>query len=51
VYDMVGRLVEQQEVQVTDLKTSPIGDRYPSGVYNVVITQGEEVQTLRVVKR
>jgi uncharacterized repeat protein (TIGR02543 family) len=51
VYDMVGRLVDEQAVQVTDLKTSPIGDRYPSGVYNVVITQGDEVKTLRVVKR
>jgi hypothetical protein len=28
-----------------------IGDRYPSGVYNVVITQGQEVKTLRVVKK
>jgi hypothetical protein len=28
-----------------------IGDQYPSGVYNVVVTQDEEVRTLRVVKR
>jgi hypothetical protein len=33
---------------VSDLQ---IGDRYPSGVYNVIVTQGSEVKTLRVVKR
>ncbi|WP_284653393.1 GEVED domain-containing protein [Flavobacterium terrisoli] len=51
VYDMVGRLVEQKSVTVADLGTSPIGNNYPSGVYNVVVTQDETVQTVRVVKR
>jgi len=51
VYDMIGRLVEQREVKVADLENSPIGDRYPSGVYNIIVTQGEEVRTVRVVKR
>ncbi|WP_284652025.1 BNR-repeat neuraminidase N-terminal domain-containing protein [Flavobacterium terrisoli] len=51
VYDMVGRLVEQRKVNVSELETTSIGDRYPSGVYNVIVTQGEEVKTLRVVKR
>jgi hypothetical protein len=51
VYDMVGRLVDQQQVAITSLETSTLGDQYPSGVYNVVITQDEIVKTLRVVKR
>jgi Secretion system C-terminal sorting domain len=51
VYDMIGRLIEQRSVSVSDLETSPIGDNYPSGVYNVIVTQDEEVRTLRVVKR
>ncbi|MFN3753738.1 GEVED domain-containing protein [Flavobacterium sp.] len=51
VYDMVGRLVEQKSVTVAQLENAPIGDRYPSGVYNVVVTQDETVQTVRVVKR
>jgi hypothetical protein len=51
VYDMVGRLVEERSVSVPELENSPIGDRYPSGVYNVVVTQGEEVKAVRVVKR
>ena len=51
VYDMVGRLIEQREVRVSDLETSTIGDQYPSGVYNVVVSQEENVQMVRVVKR
>ncbi len=51
VYDMIGRLIEQREVKVSDLENSTIGDRYPSGVYNILVTQGEEVKTVRVVKR
>ncbi len=51
VYDMIGRLIEQRESRVSDLETSTIGDRYPSGVYNVVVSQEDNVQTVRVVKR
>ncbi|QBZ97861.1 T9SS type A sorting domain-containing protein [Flavobacterium sangjuense] len=51
VYDMVGRLIEQREARVSDLETTTIGDHYPSGVYNVVVSQEDNVQTLRVVKR
>ncbi|WP_291129772.1 T9SS type A sorting domain-containing protein, partial [Flavobacterium sp. UBA7682] len=51
VYDMVGRLVESHESKASNLSSFPIGDRYPSGVYNVVVTQDEEVKTLRVIKR
>ena len=48
---MIGRLVDQKSVSVSDLESSPIGDNYPSGVYNVIATQGDEVRTVRVVKR
>ncbi|MBF6640935.1 T9SS type A sorting domain-containing protein, partial [Flavobacterium sp. J49] len=51
VYDMVGRLVDQRTVSVSELKKGILGDQYPSGVYNVIITQDEVVKTLRVVKR
>ncbi len=51
VYDMTGRLIERREVRATDIVEQQIGDHYPSGVYNVVVTQGEEVKTLRVIKR
>ncbi|MFN3754486.1 hypothetical protein [Flavobacterium sp.] len=48
---MVGRLVEQRESKVSNMSNLTIGEQYPSGVYNVVVTQDETVQTLRVVKR
>jgi len=51
VYDMTGRLIERREVRPSDMVEQQIGDRYPSGVYNVVVNQGEEVKTLRVIKR
>ena len=51
VYDMIGRLIEQRDVRISDLETTTIGDRYPSGVYNVVVSQESTVQTVRVVKR
>ncbi|MFN3969027.1 lamin tail domain-containing protein [Flavobacterium sp.] len=51
LFDMVGRLVDQNTLNVAELKNATIGDQYPSGVYNVVITQDGVVKTLRVVKR
>jgi hypothetical protein len=51
VYDMLGRLMTSYESKSKDLSTIAIGDQFPSGVYNVVVTQGDEVRTLRVVKR
>ncbi|WP_445454491.1 MopE-related protein [Flavobacterium sp. 25HG05S-40] len=51
VYDMVGRLIEQKEVSVSDMESTTIGNQYPSGVYNVVIAQEDSLQTLRVIKR
>jgi hypothetical protein len=51
VYDMVGRMIEQRDVRVSDMETTTIGERYPAGVYNVVVSQEDSVQTVRVVKR
>jgi hypothetical protein len=51
VYDMTGRLLETREVKVSEIESLQVGDRYPSGVYNVIVTQGDNVKTLRVIKR
>jgi putative heme degradation protein len=51
VYDMIGRLIETRDVNPRESSDVRIGDKYPSGVYNVVVTQGEEVKTLKVIKR
>lgn len=51
VYDMLGRMLEQKDIRVSDIEATAIGNQYPSGVYNVVVSQGDSVQTVRVVKR
>ena len=51
IYDMTGKLLDKREVGVNEASEISIGDRYASGVYNVIVTQGSEVKTLRVVKR
>jgi hypothetical protein len=51
VYDMTGRMLENKIMKANDLEAVKIGSQYPSGVYNVIVSQGEEVKTLRVVKR
>lgn len=50
VYDMTGKLVDRRSVSVNELPTLKIGDNFAAGVYNLILTQGETVKTLRVVK-
>ncbi len=51
VYDMVGRMIEQVNARPSDMETTTIGSQYPSGVYNVIVTQEDSVQSVRVIKR
>jgi len=51
VYDMLGKLVESREVKASDLNVEKVGAQYPSGVYNVIVSQDGIVKTLRVIKR
>ena len=51
VYDMLGREVESRQATVAAIMNVEIGSQYPSGVYNIIVTQGENVKTLRIIKR
>jgi hypothetical protein len=51
VYDMIGRLLEKHLENVSEINTLEIGTNYPAGVYNVIVTQGLEVKTVRVIKK
>ncbi|MBF6607426.1 MAG: T9SS type A sorting domain-containing protein [Flavobacterium sp.] len=51
VFDMIGKLLEIRSVQPGDIASQRLGSNFPSGVYNVIITQGEVVKALKVVKR
>lgn len=50
VYDMTGRLLENAIVKAGNT-IRPIGNHFPAGVYNVIVSQGDETRTLRVIKR
>lgn len=49
VYDMTGRLIDSQNYSGSG--TIMVGESYPSGVYNVIVNNGTEVKSLRIVKR
>ena len=51
VFDMLGREIETRQSNLDAMNTLEIGDYYPTGVYNIVVTQGEHVKSLRVIKR
>ncbi|MBD3582703.1 fibronectin type III domain-containing protein [Flavobacterium selenitireducens] len=51
VYDMVGKLLEDRQFPIDQIEMQQFGERYPSGVYNIVVTQSSFVKTLRVIKR
>ena len=51
VYDLLGKLIENQILEPTQVEGLEVGANYPSGVYNVIVSQGEDVKTLRVIKR
>jgi hypothetical protein len=51
VYDMIGKLVEARQFNTTEMNNQEVGNSYPSGIYNVIVTQGENVKTLRVIKK
>lgn len=51
IYDMIGKLVEEREIAADAVEMQQFGERFPSGVYNVIVTQGASMKTLRVIKR
>jgi hypothetical protein len=51
VYDMLGNLVENRILEVSEIEGLEVGANYPSGVYNVIVSQGDIVKSLRVIKR
>ncbi len=51
VYDMLGRQVENREVKAEELENISLGANYSSGIYNVMITQGEITKVVRMIKK
>jgi hypothetical protein len=51
VYDVLGRLIENRQWNAEQVSEQEMGSNYPSGVYNIILNQGKNVKTLRVIKR
>lgn len=51
VYDMMGREIENRTISFDSIESTEIGSVYPSGIYNVLLTQQNQSKNLRVVKR
>lgn len=50
IYDMLGKLIENNNSSISDINNLEIGKNYSKGIYNIVVTQGENIKTLRVIK-
>jgi hypothetical protein len=50
-FDMMGRLLEFHTVNSIELNNQKLGNNFPSGIYNVVVSQGEVSKSVRVIKR
>jgi len=48
VYDMIGRLIESHHLSASEANAQEIGNEYQSGVYNIMVSNGETVKTLRL---
>ncbi|OYU85436.1 MAG: hypothetical protein CFE24_01755 [Flavobacterium sp. BFFFF2] len=50
-FDMLGKELQAIEVAPQDLHTITLGEQYPTGVYQLIVTQGNDSKVLRVIKR
>ncbi|TRX29196.1 T9SS type A sorting domain-containing protein [Flavobacterium franklandianum] len=51
VFDLSGKLIELREINSNEINTLDLGNNYPSGVFNVIVTQGTYTKTVRVIKQ
>ena len=50
VYDMLGKLLELREIEPAKIDSLQLGQSLPAGFYNVVVSQDENIKSLRVIK-
>ena len=51
VYDMMGKLVETHLLNPTEVANLQIGNHFASGIYNVVVSQANEMQAIRLIRK
>ncbi len=50
VYDVLGKSIETLNLSFIEFETIELGKNYKSGVYNILVQQNSNFQTLRVIK-
>jgi hypothetical protein len=50
VYDLLGKLLDNRTYKIMNIETIQIGDNYPSGIYSITVSQGENVKFFKMVK-
>jgi hypothetical protein len=51
VYDIQGRNIENKTFNKEDIHSITIGDTLPTGIYNVIVKQGENIKSQRLIKK
>jgi hypothetical protein len=51
VYDMIGRQIERFKLSASEINSLEIGNKYPTGIYNIVVKQRDNSETLRIIKK
>ena len=48
---MSGKVLENYSVSPFEIENIQLGKELTSGIYNVLVTQGNSVKTLRIIKK
>jgi hypothetical protein len=51
VYDMMGKLVETHQVNPMEVTNLAIGSNFAAGIYNVIVSQANEMQAIRLIRK
>jgi hypothetical protein len=51
IYDMSGKLIDNLEVKPSEVSELKLGSNYQSGIYSVMVSQGNNVKIQRMIKK
>jgi hypothetical protein len=51
VYDMMGKLIETHQVNPMEVANLQIGNNFAAGIYNVIVSQANEMQAIRLIRK
>ena len=51
IYDMIGKLIETHQVNPTEVANLQIGNNFAAGIYNVIISQANEMDAIRLIRK